>query len=259
MGNNGKKGWATLEEYYLDSGKPTGYTKPNVPGDPDYVPPVDDFTFCPPASTNPPSGNCPQSGGDLFFKGFLQIRLAKPTQNIRDEHSEFFFGIKDGDNLSENMRVNFPVGTYKMRFTVRGQNLSLHKNGNLLLTSTTSTLYIPSLTIADNDVFEIIAENNASVNPQYVGSGVTFSLTQDSSITGGYFRLEAQYNNIDIKLPSGSYDISAFHALHTCVYLNNNRIEEDPHSVNINRTFDVCDVLRIVGSVNGQCPTQLTS
>ena len=55
MANTGMKGWSTLEEYYIDTGLPTGFTKPNVPGDPDYVPPVSDPAFCPPATITPPA------------------------------------------------------------------------------------------------------------------------------------------------------------------------------------------------------------
>lgn len=45
--NTGYKAWTTLEEYYLDSGQPTGNTKPNDPADPDYVAPVYDTVTCP--------------------------------------------------------------------------------------------------------------------------------------------------------------------------------------------------------------------
>jgi len=55
MANTGMKGWTTLEEYYLDDNSATGYTKPNIPGDPDYVEPVEDLTFCPPAVTPTPT------------------------------------------------------------------------------------------------------------------------------------------------------------------------------------------------------------
>lgn len=44
---NGYKGYRTLEEYDILTGNPTGQTKPNVPGDPDYVHPIYDPTSCP--------------------------------------------------------------------------------------------------------------------------------------------------------------------------------------------------------------------
>jgi hypothetical protein len=45
--NTGMKAYATLEQYSVTTGLATGITKPNDPGDPDYVPPVEDLTTCP--------------------------------------------------------------------------------------------------------------------------------------------------------------------------------------------------------------------
>jgi len=45
--NTGKKGYQTLEQYDVATGLATGLTKPNTPGDPDYVPPVTDLVSCP--------------------------------------------------------------------------------------------------------------------------------------------------------------------------------------------------------------------
>lgn len=57
MANTGFKGWSLLEEYYVDNDMATGFVKPNVPGDPDYVAPVEDNDFCPPDSVAPPPSN----------------------------------------------------------------------------------------------------------------------------------------------------------------------------------------------------------
>lgn len=46
-GNTGQKGFTTLQEYNTDTNLPTGNTKPNNTGDPDYAPPVNDSTTCP--------------------------------------------------------------------------------------------------------------------------------------------------------------------------------------------------------------------
>src|SRR5690606_33309794 len=43
---NGYQGWNTLEEYDTYHGDATGITKPNVPGDPDYVAPVYNLSAC---------------------------------------------------------------------------------------------------------------------------------------------------------------------------------------------------------------------
>lgn len=45
--NTGQKAYTTLEQYYTDDDTPTGVTKPNTVGDPDYVAPVTDTTTCP--------------------------------------------------------------------------------------------------------------------------------------------------------------------------------------------------------------------
>jgi hypothetical protein len=45
--NTGMKGWQTLEQYDVATGIATGVTKPNLEGDPDYVPPVEDLISCP--------------------------------------------------------------------------------------------------------------------------------------------------------------------------------------------------------------------
>lgn len=53
MSNTGFKAYTNLEQYYLDNGVATGITKPNTIGDPDYVAPVLDLTFCPLPSASP--------------------------------------------------------------------------------------------------------------------------------------------------------------------------------------------------------------
>lgn len=46
-GNTGEKGFNTLQEYNTTTNLPTGTTKPNDTGDPDYIEPVGDTTTCP--------------------------------------------------------------------------------------------------------------------------------------------------------------------------------------------------------------------
>jgi hypothetical protein len=47
MANTGYQAYTTLEQYYVLTGLPTGVTKPNDPGDPDYVAPVLNLIDCP--------------------------------------------------------------------------------------------------------------------------------------------------------------------------------------------------------------------
>lgn len=53
MSNTGYKGYATLEQYYVDNGVATGVTKPNNFDDPDYIAPVLDLSYCPLPSATP--------------------------------------------------------------------------------------------------------------------------------------------------------------------------------------------------------------
>lgn len=46
-GNSGELGYADLEEYNTDNNVPTGETKPNDIGDPDYIAPVENEAICP--------------------------------------------------------------------------------------------------------------------------------------------------------------------------------------------------------------------
>lgn len=43
----GKLAFESLEEIDLETGLPTGKTKPNIEGDPDYIPPTVNETECP--------------------------------------------------------------------------------------------------------------------------------------------------------------------------------------------------------------------
>lgn len=45
--NDGTKVYTLLVEYNIRTGQPTGRTKPNVPSDPNYIPPVEDLINCP--------------------------------------------------------------------------------------------------------------------------------------------------------------------------------------------------------------------
>lgn len=47
MSNTGRKIVTTLKQYNVTTATYTGLTKPNVPGDPDYIPPVTDTDTCP--------------------------------------------------------------------------------------------------------------------------------------------------------------------------------------------------------------------
>lgn len=47
MANTGKQVVLTLKEIYSYNNQPTGNTKPNVVGDPDYISPITDLTACP--------------------------------------------------------------------------------------------------------------------------------------------------------------------------------------------------------------------
>jgi len=47
MKNTGLQAFRLLEEYYIDTGLPTGRIKANTPADPDYLPPFPNYDACP--------------------------------------------------------------------------------------------------------------------------------------------------------------------------------------------------------------------
>ena len=47
MKNTGLQAFRFLEEYYLDTGLPTGRIKANTPADADYLPPIPNYEACP--------------------------------------------------------------------------------------------------------------------------------------------------------------------------------------------------------------------
>lgn len=75
MSNTGRRIYTTLEEYYIDTGEPTGNTKPNTPGSFDYIPPTTDIDSCPVAvfsssrtqSFNRDNCTSGQSGSSVIF------------------------------------------------------------------------------------------------------------------------------------------------------------------------------------------------
>lgn len=75
MANTGKKIVLTLKEVYDHNSSPTGTTKPNTPGDPDYIAPLTDGTACPITYTT----TCPS--------------VAIATYNSTDDTVEFEFAV----------------------------------------------------------------------------------------------------------------------------------------------------------------------
>ena len=49
--NTGRKIFTNLIEVFADTGLPTGNVKPNTPGDPDYIAPIEDLIACPLTTT----------------------------------------------------------------------------------------------------------------------------------------------------------------------------------------------------------------
>lgn len=52
--NTGRKIYTTLIEVNATNGSPTGRSKPNIIGDPDYIAPTTNITMCPIGNTPPP-------------------------------------------------------------------------------------------------------------------------------------------------------------------------------------------------------------
>lgn len=64
--NNGRKIVLSLEEINASTSVPTGSTKPNVEGDPDYIAPYTDLTDCPFTATT----TCPDAIGTVTTDSF---------------------------------------------------------------------------------------------------------------------------------------------------------------------------------------------
>lgn len=69
MGNTGNKIYQTLIEKLSSDNTPTGFTKPNVISDPDYIPPVVDTIMCAIEETTTTTTIAPDCGGLAFNSG----------------------------------------------------------------------------------------------------------------------------------------------------------------------------------------------
>lgn len=89
MRNTGLQGYRILEEYYLDDDTATGRQKPNLPEDPDYIPPFPNYDACPIGEeANIPEGNqnisitlndYPQENAILFINGISYRGASMPA------------------------------------------------------------------------------------------------------------------------------------------------------------------------------------
>ena len=69
MGNTGNKIYQTLIEKLSSDNTPTGFTKPNVISDPDYIPPVVDTIMCATSTSTTTTTIAPNCGGLAFNSG----------------------------------------------------------------------------------------------------------------------------------------------------------------------------------------------
>jgi len=130
MRKTGLQGYRILEEYYLDDDTPTGRQKPNLPEDPDYIPPFPNYEACPIGEeANIPEGNQNLS---LTLNGY-------PIENA----ILFINGISyRGAAMPENFEANEGLNVVRLEL-INGRNhsitVNLRENGNLIYTHTPGT------------------------------------------------------------------------------------------------------------------------
>ncbi len=87
MSNTGVKIYHYLKQIDTTTGLPTGLRKPNVPADPDYVPPTTDYTTCPVQTWQPINPACEVvSDANTGYKIFMQRQ--RLTNGVVDGYSE---------------------------------------------------------------------------------------------------------------------------------------------------------------------------
>lgn len=85
MGNTGNKIYGTLVEIDNETGLPTGNTKPNTPGDPDYIPPILDLVHCPTTTTTTVLMDTIQvkiKNNSIVFVNFSELKIKWPISGV---------------------------------------------------------------------------------------------------------------------------------------------------------------------------------
>lgn len=103
-GNNGLKGWVTLEQYNTDTLAPTGTTKPNIDSDPDYVAPVEDLVTCP---IGPPMTNV--TYGSELDVGKVEFLWPGDVEYANAVGNTYIGGYVDVVTLVNNTNINLTV------------------------------------------------------------------------------------------------------------------------------------------------------
>lgn len=81
MSNTGNKVFLNLEERRVDNNQPTGFTKPNIISDPDYIPPVIDLISCTPEQITTTT-TLPIGCGGLFFSNVGYVGVETDSGGI---------------------------------------------------------------------------------------------------------------------------------------------------------------------------------
>lgn len=112
MANTGQKFYQVLEQYYVDTGKATGVTKYNLPGDPDYIEPSEDLETCPLPDRTP--------NPQFVLSTVICVQAAPRTNSnthakVRDENTlSLTYGqykkLDDSWVVGENNGDYFPYG-----------------------------------------------------------------------------------------------------------------------------------------------------
>ena|ERR1700749_1343989 len=142
MSNTGKKIVLTLKQINAQTFFPTGLTEPNTPGDPNYIPPYNDFITCPISN----SLACPLpvfTGGTLnigfefsVFNSVISnpqvsaVRVTAISQSIDQGHVQFSLPHVPTNYFSGSINVS-SAGIYSMNIQ--------YFSGSSVLTTCTNT------------------------------------------------------------------------------------------------------------------------
>jgi hypothetical protein len=115
MGNTGRKIILTLKEEFVFNGAPTGNTKPNTIGDPDYIAPIANSSDCPVTSDLA----CPsvvatyKSFDGVLYKFEVEYSIpASVRNNPMVDRMVLSFNANGDPANSVKYYIYFPTGSY---------------------------------------------------------------------------------------------------------------------------------------------------
>jgi hypothetical protein len=129
-GNTGEKGYTTLQEYNTTTNIPTGNTKPNDSGDPDYIAPIPDTASCP-NGPNITSVRYDDSmevfGVRVYYNDTSVLRHISPySANTYGGGWEYVYDVPKNTNITVSVRAR----AFEPGFIIKVRVLFINSNGD---------------------------------------------------------------------------------------------------------------------------------